>query len=67
MLAPGSGAASDAASAVLSYTEQTEQHLDVFSCTSQLPAIIWSSHRFQVLKTKTNKIYLCRMLKKYEE
>lgn len=29
MLAAGSGAASDAASAVLSYTEQTEQH---FGC-----------------------------------
>lgn len=30
MLAPGSGATSDAASAVLPFTEQTEQHLDVF-------------------------------------
>lgn len=39
-LAPGSGATSDAASAVLSYAQQTEQQLDVFPCTSQLPAII---------------------------
>lgn len=40
MLAPGSGATSDAASAVLSFTEQTEQRLDVFPYSSQLPAII---------------------------
>lgn len=67
MLAPGSGAASDAASAVLSYTEQTAAFGCLFSYLSASSYnLVQSSIPSFKNQTKQN-LFMQNVEKKYEE